>query len=108
MGTQDQGDADRRRPGADTLGGTAARQVVTEEDSDIGTGTGAPRAPGPDPTSGEPGQPPAPEPGDQESEDFPIGIGADSPLNEGSEDTAAPPVDPAESRLGGLTETTEP
>ena len=104
MGRQEQGGANRDRPGADTLGGNAARVVVTEEDADIGTGTGAPRAAGPDPAPGEPGQPPEPDPGDQESEDYPTGIGADSPMNEGSEDTAAPPVDPAESRLGGLTD----
>ncbi|WP_213456944.1 hypothetical protein [Rhizomonospora bruguierae] len=109
MGTSngpDRRDAARTERGADTMGGTAARQMISEDEAPAVT-SGA-RAPGADPPQGEPGQSEPPDPGDQEAEDAPIGIGADSPRNEGSEDVAAPPVDPAEYRLGGGREIPEP
>lgn len=45
---------------------------------------------------GEPPEQPPPDPGYPEGTDVPVGIGADSPLNEGSEDVAVPQVDPGE------------
>jgi hypothetical protein len=55
----------------------------------------------PGPPAAKPEQPPPPDPGEPEGTDMPFGVGEDSPMNEGSEDTAVPPVDPAEQRLRG-------
>jgi hypothetical protein len=85
---------------SDRVAGSAASAPVTGGwGKDLQQGGMGARAPGPDPPIGEPGQAPPPDPGDVEGNEAPIGIGANSPLNQGSEDTAVPPVDPAESRL---------
>jgi hypothetical protein len=97
----DRRDEEGAERGADTMGGSAARQVVTDESETRAAAAGS-RAPGPDPPPGEPG--PMPDPGDVQNDD----IRDDWPMNVGSEDTAAPAVDPAEYRLGGTREAPEP
>ncbi|MEN3308720.1 MAG: hypothetical protein V7603_4922 [Micromonosporaceae bacterium] len=87
----------REIPGTPPETGTGQPGVVTAGD---GT-TPVPRGPQvPGPPSGEPAQQPPPDPGYALGSDVPIGIGEDSPMNEGSEDTAAPRIDPTEHRLG--------
>jgi hypothetical protein len=99
--------------GAALSGDTGSRDTPgpnVEDDLGHDRPTGTRRPPGDHPTSARSGEDgdahcplpptgaPGRHPGYPEGPDAPTGVGQNSPLNEGSEDTAVPTLDPAEHR----------